>query len=205
MPAIINFKICDNCDACNAINVCPTKAFRWNDKKKTLEIDNEKCIECGLCATSEESCQVGAIKFSKSPEEFEKIKDEIEKDERTIADLMVDRYGAQPINMPFYCEEDELDKVINTDKTCFIEVFNDDSIDCLIKSIPIKEIFKELNKDILYRKLEVKTEEFKQKYSIKELPSIIFFKDKKCLGIVEGYYSTENKQELLDKIKEILE
>ena len=94
--------------------------------------------------------------------------------------------------------------MINTDKTCFIEVFNDDSIECLIKSIPIKEIFKDLKKDILYRKLEVKTEEFKQKYKIKELPSIIFFKDKKCLGVIDGYYSSQNKQELLSEIKNIL-
>ena len=35
MPVIINFKICDNCDACNAIPLCPTKAYRYNNEKNT--------------------------------------------------------------------------------------------------------------------------------------------------------------------------
>lgn len=58
MPVIINFKVCDNAEVCDAIRVCPVGAFRWNNQKKTLEIDNDKCTECGKCATSEESCKV---------------------------------------------------------------------------------------------------------------------------------------------------
>ena len=158
MPVLINFKVCDNAEACNAINVCPTGAFHWNKEKKTLEIDKEKCIDCGLCATSEKSCQVGAIKFAKTKEEYEKIKKEIDDDPRTIADLMADRYGGQPINMPFYCTEEELSEVLTTSKMCFIEVFNDDSIECLIKSIPIKDIMKKTINDSVYRKVEIKTD-----------------------------------------------
>ena len=33
MPVIINFKVCDNAEVCNAINVCPTGAFNWNKEK----------------------------------------------------------------------------------------------------------------------------------------------------------------------------
>ena len=58
MPVIINYKICDNAEACSAINVCPVGAFKWNAEKKSLEIDNDKCINCGKCAVSEESCPV---------------------------------------------------------------------------------------------------------------------------------------------------
>lgn len=203
MPVIINFKICDNAEACNAINVCPTGAFHWNSEKKTLEIDKDKCIECGACATSEKSCQVGAIRFARTKEALEQIKKEIAEDPRTISDLQADRYGATPINMPFSCSEKELDSVLTTTKTCLIEVYNEDSIECLIKSIPVKEILKEIDNST-YRKVEVKSEDFKKKYSINELPSLLIFKDKKLLGKIEGYYSVEQKEDLINLIKEII-
>ncbi len=204
MPVLINFKVCDNAEACNAINVCPTGAFRWNKEKKTLEIDKEKCIDCGLCATSEKSCQVGAIRFAKTQEELKKIKKEIDDDSRTIADLMADRYGGQPINMPFYCTEEELSEVLTTSKMCFIEVFNDDSIECLIKSIPIKDIMKKTINDLVYRKVEIKTDALIKKYNITELPSLLVFNNDKFLGKIDGYYSTEQEEELIEKINKIL-
>ena len=203
MPVIINFKICDNAEACNAINVCPTGAFHWNSEKKTLEIDKDKCIECGACATSEKSCQVGAIRFARTKEALAQIKKEIAEDPRTISDLQADRYGATPINMPFSCSENELDSVLTTTKTCLIEVYNEDSIECLIKSIPVKEILKEIDNST-YRKVEVKSEDFKKKYSINELPSLLIFKDKNLLGKIEGYYSVEQKEDLINLIKEII-
>lgn len=201
MPVIINFKVCDNAEACDAIKVCPVGAFNWNAGKKTLEIDEKKCINCGKCATSEESCKVGAIKFAKDEEELEKIQKEIEDDERTIKDLMVDRYGAQPINMPFYCKENELEKVIATKRTVLVEVFNEDYEECLIKSIPIKEIFNNLDiPELTYRKLEVETAEFVRRYDIKELPSMLIFKSGELMGKIDGYYSNEDKDVLFQKI-----
>lgn len=204
MPVLINFKICDNCDACNAIGVCPTKAFNWNKEKKSLEVDKNKCVNCGLCATSPESCQVGAIKFAKDEEEYIKLKSDIENDKRTIADLMVDRYGGQPINMPFYCNENEINKVLTTSKICMIEVYEDDSIECLIKSIPIKELINSIKEEVLYRKLEVQTNEFMKRYDINELPSLLFFRDGKILGKVEGYYDETQKEKLIEKICTII-
>lgn len=204
MAVLVNFKICDNAEACNAIKVCPTGAFKWDEQKKSLIVDEEKCINCGLCATSSESCQVGAIRFAKNNEEYKKIKKEIEEDPRTIADLMADRYGGQPINMPFYCEENELIKVLTTSKLCLIEVFNDDSIECLIKSIPIKDILNNIKEETVYRKLEVKSDELINKYSLTELPSLLIFKNNKLLGKIEGYYTIEEKNKLKDKINEII-
>lgn len=117
---------------------------------------------------------------------------------------MVDRYGAQPINMPFYCKEEELEKVISTKRTVFVEVFNEDSEECLIKSVPIKEIFDNLEiPDLTYRKVEVETDEFMKKYDIKELPSILIFKSEQLLGKVDGYYTNEEKENLIQKIKTI--
>ena len=205
MPVIINFKICDNCDACNAIPLCPTKAYRYNYEKKTLEIDKDKCIDCGVCATSDKTCSVGAIRWSRDLEEFERIKKEIEEDKRTVADLMVDRYGATPINMPFYCKEENLKKVLKTDKVCFVEFYKEELIECLIKCIPIKEIFKKFGKDFVYRKVEVTDDEILKKYNITELPALVFFKDEKMLGTINGYYSVDMKEELFEKINNILD
>ena len=204
MPVVINFKVCDNAEACNAINVCPTGAFRWNKEKKTLEINEELCINCGLCATSEDSCQVGAIKFAKTEEDLEKIKKEIEEDPRTIADLMVDRYGSQPINMPFCCKEDELESVLTTSKICFIEVLKEDLEECLIKSIPIKEIINNTTNNCLYRKVEPESDNIIKKFDIKELPALLIFKDNNLLGKVEGYYPIEQKEDFINKINDIV-
>lgn len=204
MPVVINFKVCDNAEVCNAINVCPTGAFRWNKEKKTLEINEELCINCGLCATSEDSCQVGAIKFAKTEEDLEKIKKEIEEDPRTIADLMVDRYGSQPINMPFCCKEDELESVLTTSKICFIEVLKEDLEECLIKSIPIKEIINNTTNNCLYRKVELESDNIIKKFDIKELPALLIFKDNNLLGKVEGYYPIEQKEDFINKINDIV-
>lgn len=204
MPVVINYKICDNAESCNGINVCPTGAFHWNKEKKSLEIDEDKCIDCGMCATSEESCQVGAIRYASTLEELDRIKKEFEEDPRTVADLMADRYGGQPINMPFCCSEEELPSVLTSSKICMVEVFNDNSIECLIKSIPIKEIMNETEKDSVYRKVEITTDNLMNQYNIKELPSLLLFKDNKLLGKVDGYYSTEEKKDFIDRINNIL-
>ena len=149
--------------------------------------------------------QYGAIKFAKDKDELKKIEKEIEEDNRTIKDLMVDRYGAQPINMHFCCKEKELEKVISTKRTVFIEAFKEETEECLIKSIPIKEIFNKLNlTDITYNKLEVENDEFLKKYDIKELPSLLIFKDEKVIGKIDGYYKIEEKDNFINNIKKII-
>ena len=38
------------------LNVCPVDAIKWNFEKELPEIENSKCIGCGLCATRFLSC-----------------------------------------------------------------------------------------------------------------------------------------------------
>jgi NAD-dependent dihydropyrimidine dehydrogenase PreA subunit len=94
MPPIINFKICDNAPECGGIEVCPTKAIIWNESKKTLEVDDSKCINCVLCV---KSCPVGAIKVA-TGKKLELIKQEYEKDQRRTSDLFIERYGASSMD-----------------------------------------------------------------------------------------------------------
>ena len=200
MPVLINWKICDNAKECNGIEVCPTGALSWDDKKKSIIIDNSKCLSCGAC---EKACMVGAIKVAKNDEEYERIKKEIDEDPRKVSDLFVDRYGAQPVHPAFLIGEEKFDlEVLESQKLTVVEVFNDDSIMCLYFSIPIKELFE--GQDIKYRKVELKSDKILKKYNIKTLPALLFFKEGEFLGKIEGYYDKKKKEELLNKIKKII-
>jgi ferredoxin len=199
MSVLINFKMCDNASECSGIAECPTGAFKWDEDRKTIYVDENECINCGKC---ENACPVGAIRVAKTKEEEEKIKKEIEEDPRHINDLFVDRYGAQPINTDWLCAEKDFEKSYNnTARPVVIELFEEKNAMCLLKSIPIKGILEAYDIESLYRKINIETEELLHKFEIKELPALLFFRDGKLIGKFEGY--TDNEIELLKSIKEI--
>lgn len=200
MAVLINFKICDNAKECGGIAVCPTGALSYNDEKKSIIIDNDKCISCGRC---ENECPIGAIMVARTDEEYDKIKEEIDNDTRTTKDLFVDRYGATPLSEFFMINPDDIENKINNDGITLIELYNDDSIQCLLKSIPIKEISKDLPKDTLFYKVEA-TEKIINQYDINELPSLLIFKKENLLGHVDGYYTIDKKEEIKKEIKRII-
>lgn len=199
MAVLINFKICDNSKDCNGIRACPTGAFSWDEENKTIVVNEKLCINCGKCAC----CGADAIHVTNSDEEYEKIKKEIDDDPRTLNDLFVDRYGASPIQQIFTSTEENIDKVLSSSRPFMLELYNEDTIMCLLKSIPIKEILQEFDSECTFRKIEVITDKLTSRYDIKELPALVFIKDGKMLGKIEGYYEDENSRQLFDKIKEI--
>ena len=198
MAVLVNFKICDNAKECGGIEVCPTGALSWDEENETIKIDNEKCISCGSC---EQNCPIGAIRVAYDDEEYKKISKEIEEDPRTTKDLFVDRYGAAPLSEFFMIEEKDLNKKIG-DGITLVECYEDDSIQCLLKSIPIKDITSNMPKDTMFYKVEA-NDELKEKYNINELPTLLLFKNGNLLGKIEGYYQVEQKEELINKINEI--
>lgn len=199
MAVLINFKICDNDKACSGMAVCPTGVFSW-DEEKGLIIDNEKCISCGKC---EEACMVSAIKVAKTEEEYKKIAKEIEEDPRTINDLLVDRYGAKPIDTAMLGGEEEIELKKDSKRPMMVELYNEDSIMCLLKSIPIKEIADTFDEETRYRKVEVTKESTLEKYGVKELPALLFFREGKLIGKYEGYIEDEKEEELLAFIEKL--
>ncbi len=200
MPIAINFKICDNSPDCLALPVCPVKAFYFDNKKKTLVIDNSKCINCGVC---ENVCQVGAIRFAKTQEEFQQIQKEIANDPRKVSDLFVDRYGAEPQAGEFFCSKEKFDiQILQATKPAVIECFDENSIHCLVESIPIKKLFE--GKNILYRKFAVEEESFKERYSVKELPCLLFFDKGRLIAKIEGFFSHLREEELKKQINKYL-
>lgn len=201
MAVLINFKICDNDKACSGMSVCPKGVFSWDEKERTLKIDNSKCVNCGLC---EKACMVSAIKVAKNEAEYAKIQKEYDEDPRTINDLLVERYGAMPIDMAMYGVEEEVEaKVKEAKRPLIVELYNEDSIMCLLKSIPVKIIADQFDKETRYRKVEVKTNALLDKYDVKELPSLLFFKNQQLVGKIEGYVEEKDKEEFLNRIKEI--
>ena len=204
MAVLINFKICDNDKACSGMAVCPRGVFCWNEKKKTLEVDNEKCINCGLC---EKACMVSAIKVAKTKEEFERLKKEIDEDPRSINDLLVERYGATPIDSAMIGSQEELNtKVKEGQRPLIVEINKEDDIMCLLKSIPVREIADRFDKNTRYRKIIIEDDksDYLNKFELKKFPSLLFFKDSKYIGKIEGYYTDDEKQDLLNKIDEIV-
>lgn len=199
MAVLINFKICDNAKECGGIEVCPTGALSWDEENETIKIDNEKCISCGQC---EKNCPIGAIMVAKNDEDYEKIKKEIDEDPRTTKDLFVDRYGAVAISDFFKAELSDIKEKVEKDCITLIEIYNPDVAECLLKSIPIKELTKELPKDTLFYKVE--SEKTIDEYEITELPSLLVFKKGKLLGHIDGYYTTDEKEKVISKLHSIL-
>jgi len=200
MSVLINFKICDNSRDCSGITACPSGAFFWDEKKKTIAVDNSICTSCGAC---EKACPVGAIRVAKNDAEYKKIRSEISKDPRMVSDLFVDRYGTQPISPAFQIPVDKFDvQIIQSTKPAVVELFNNGSIMCLLNSIPVKDLFK--GADIKYRKIEDEDGLLAKRYKVKVLPSLLFFRDCKLTGKIEGYYSIRGKKELLAKVKKLI-
>ncbi len=171
--------------------------FSWGEEG--LKIDNEKCISCGKC---EKACMVSAIKVAKTEEEYQKIKKEIEDDPRTINDLLVDRYGAKSIDIAMVGKEDDVEIKLDAKRPMIVELYKEETLMCLLSSIPVKEIADTFDPNTRYRKIEVTKQETLEKYKIKELPALLFFREGKLIKKYEGYVEQENKSKLLDFIKE---
>jgi len=198
MPAIINFKICDNSNQCDALATCPNKAIAWNEAKKTLEIDESKCTSCGLCA---KACSAGAVQVA-TGKEFEKIKKEIEQDSRRTSDLFIERYGASSMDPTALVSTAYLQSQIDKKLTLVAEIFDNNLAMCLVKSIPIKDIFK--NK-ILYYKININfAPNLIKDYKIKTLPCLLFFKNGQLTGKIEGYYGLDKKNELIPIVSSLI-
>ncbi len=202
MSVFINFKICDNAQECSGVVVCQTKALVWDDAKESVIIENEKCISCEMCVNE---CPAGAIRVAHNDVEEREIKEDYENDPRTLKDLMVERYGASPVNENTLISVQEATLMIKKKSPLIVvEVIDGQNTPCLINSIPIAEIFgfkeyeyyKVTNEDKLY-------ESFAHKYAIKDCPTLLVFLDGTILVRKDGSVENGDYIERMEFIKEI--
>jgi Fe-S-cluster-containing hydrogenase component 2 len=185
MSVLINKKVCDNSSGCSCINECPNKAFCYDENKKSVAVKESLCTQCRICMIA---CEAGAVKVARTEEE-----------------LFVDRFGASPIDDKYSLNIDRLETLIeDSNKMLLIELYkNDDSIKCLVNSVPIKEIIDVINKEISYRKCEVTDDNQLKQYDISIFPSLLLIKNQKIIGKYEGFCNIKNKEKLLNYFKSL--
>lgn len=201
MSILINFKICDNVKECGGIAECPTGSIFWDEDAGKIGVDSSKCNCCKVCETA---CGVGAIHVAKNQDEYQKIKFGIDSDTRRKEDLFVDRYGATPIDDSFLINSNQLESEILSHKNLFLaECFNEDSIQCLLKSIPISEIVSRVGGCAAYRKIEA-DDSICSKFGIKELPALLVFSEGMLIGMVNGFYETSQQDYMTSELLKVI-
>lgn len=200
MSVLINKKMCDNARECSCIVECPNKAFYYDEANETVAVKESLCTKCRICMIA---CEAGAVKVARNDEEYNRIKKEYDEDIRTVEELFVDRYGAASINSDYLIDINKLDTLIgDANKTLLIEFINEEESKCLVNSIPVKEILDNFKEDVSYRKCDV-DDSVLEKYNISELPSLLIYKNNKVVGKYEGFCNINDKDKLLNYIKEL--
>jgi len=170
MPPIRNHKICDNSADCSGIANCANGVFFWDDKEGTIKLDTTKCVECGEC---ESFCTVNAIRYAKCVDTLATLQKEIDNDPRTITDLLVDRYGSATIvdTYTFELSKEKVENRIKSNRPVIIEFNSNDTIECLLNSIPISFITEQFHKDATYSKFFLDEGDFKT-YGVTTTPCL---------------------------------
>jgi len=207
MPILINHNICDEVPECGGIEVCPTKAIYYDYKKRTIVLDQLKCIDCLKC-TLPDVCPVGCFLYARNKKEETRLQKIIKPDAKKMTWLWQERYGCQPGRV-------KPKAIILTDnnfKTMFskkgikaIDVWHNDYLDCRLHSPLFKELFQRASENITKYKLDAqKYTKLANKLKAKTFPSLLILRDKVEIFRYEGYINKKSISGLSKKLKTIL-
>lgn len=204
MPGVINYKICDLAPECGGIEVCPTGAFFWNKKDKRPDIDNSKCISCGVCARE---CPVDAIIIVQTEEEFNKVLENIKNDPRSEKELWRERIGTQPGRTPplaaVVTPKNFLQEVLELRELVALDVWSEETLDCRYHSVLWEELG--LADKIVFKKLDGgKYPTLARRLKASKFPTLIIFKEGKEKLRKEGYLYHGDIFPLVAKIKKLV-
>jgi len=153
-------------------------------------------------------CPIAAIRVAKSKAEADKIQAEFDADPRKTEDLKIDRYGAGVFSTPALQPAEAVAFAAASKGLLCLELqlaFED--MPCHLLSIPMSELLD--LKTTTYRAV-ANGAEVAEKFGVSEIPALVFFKDGKQIGKVEGYFGDNEegtgaeKTFLRNKIKDVL-
>jgi Fe-S-cluster-containing hydrogenase component 2 len=198
MSIIIDLYLCKHAKGCLGATACPTGALHWDNEKRRLSFDDEKCHQCGLC---ENACEADVISMKEYTSECAERKLRHRNSVIRPCNFAQERYGTALINKDF---ELSLSSFVKrdfcADSVVAVEVYDKNSIECLLYSIPIDYLFEK--RGVKFRKMEV-SDNFLSENRISTLPALLFFRDGKEIGRVEGFYNYHQRHDLLRKIENL--
>ncbi|MBU3956700.1 4Fe-4S binding protein [Patescibacteria group bacterium] len=194
MPGVINYKICDLARECGGFDVCPTGAFFWNKKTKRPDIDNSKCISCGVCVRE---CPVDAIIIVQTEKELKKVLEDIKNDPRSEKDLWRERLSCQPGRTPplakVIAPKNFSKEVLKTRETIALDVWSEETLDCRYHSLLWDNLG--VSDKVKFKKLDGgKYPKLAKKLGVTKLPTLLFFQDGKEIGRKEDYIYSKDKK-----------
>lgn len=100
-------------------------------------------------------------------------------------------------------EAEEIENKVKGQELVLIEGYIEDNINCLLKSIPIKELTENLPETTLFYKASFDNVK-SNSYGLEEYPSLLIFKNGELVGKIEGYFEESKKNELKEQIKNMI-
>jgi NAD-dependent dihydropyrimidine dehydrogenase PreA subunit len=138
---------CDNTPGCPVIEACPKDIFYYDYDIKKLLLNENKCIECGICVRE---CEHDAVRLIDS-----KINKEQEEDQygMALANRIKDHYGIEPISIANNNQIKEIHEFKNDNNNILLFVYGSWLAESYIGYAFLIEMLSELKEEI--KELEV--------------------------------------------------
>ncbi len=191
MPVLIDERLCDQNPACGAKRACRYDVFSYNPHVQKMEVNNDNCIDCGLCPRY---CPAGAVRFARSAGELDQIRAQIAQSNETKDDLLAARYGVRPgdpresgRNLGHVdCETFE-HEVLESDMPVAVDFWAEWCAPCRVLAPTFKELAAQYEGKMKFVKLD--TEECPDvpaEYGIRGIPTVLFFRGGQVVDQVVG-------------------